>query len=113
MVLMRVSYQNGIDRLSVSTAEERMARVNVFQVVLTIEPFDSGDLTKTYEFVNHVQLSRIQKTVEVLLLDLKALSEVEEDSCVLILQQDLVSPNLFHSAKECKLYHRTDLSQVM
>ena len=105
MVLVGVRYQNGIDCDSVSTVEKGMVWVNVFQVILTIEPFDSGDLTETHQLVNHVQLSWVQKTVEILLLNLEALSEVEEYLCVLVLQQDFVSTNLANAAIECKIYH--------
>ncbi len=42
----------------------------------------------------------------------EALAEIEEDARVSVLKEDLVSPDLVHSAQECQLYHGIILAHL-
>jgi len=83
--------------------------VGELQGVLGVEPLDPREEVELEVVADAEHSARMQVIDEVVLAAGEALTEVEPDPCVAILEQDLVAADLVHAAVEGEGRHDYNL----
>ena len=82
---------------------------HVFQIVCPVDPFQLGEEPREQEVPDAVTLPRLMELGEIFSALAEAHAEVQENSCVLVLEEDLVSPYLIYSTVEREGRHQHKL----